>query len=140
MPPPRQVASESDPDDARATLLLYAYGEGLRDAPPKRQMTCILVEDGADPDGRLLKRLSGHGLNLRKGSACRLEVDTVVETVSGLQGALVSVESFRMTEPGKAVGVASCLWARKAGVRLTCILEFRLGKWEVVRETGRAQI
>jgi hypothetical protein len=103
-------------------------------------MTCIAVEGGADPQDRLLQRLSGYGLNLRKGSACRLEIDVVVETVSGLHGALLSVESLRMSELGKAVGVASCLWGRKAGVRLTCILEFRLGKWQVVQETGRAQI
>jgi hypothetical protein len=140
MPPPQQVASQSDPDDARAALLLYAYGEGLRDAPPERQMTCIAVEGGADPDDRLLQRLSGYGLNLRKASACRLEIDVVVEAVSGLRGALLSVESFRMPEPGKAIAEASCLWGRKAGVRLTCILEFRLGKWRVVQETGRAQI
>jgi hypothetical protein len=139
-PEPLQVASQSDRDDAGAALLMYAYREGLRDAPPERQMTCIAVEGGADPDDRLLRRLSGYGLKLRKGSACRLEIDLVVETVSQLHGALLRLESLRMLEPGKAIGEASCLWGRKAGIRLTCTLEYRLGKWEVVQETGRAQI
>ncbi len=140
LPPPRQVTAASDADDARAALVLYAYNEGLRDAPDERQITCVAVEGGADPAQGVLQRLSGYGLNLRKASACRLEIDVVVETVSELHGALVSVESLRMLEPGKATGVASCLWGRKAGVRVECILEFRLGKWQVVQETGRAQI
>jgi hypothetical protein len=127
---PREVASQTDPDDVRAAVLLRLYSEVIRVAPSAKVM-CVGVEHG-EPSRHLLMNLSGHNLNLQKQSRCAVQGIRFVDPISGAGAVHVFVSAVELTEPGVASAEGGYQYGPLAGQGRAYKLEFRVGHWEFV--------
>lgn len=133
-PVPWQVSSATDQDDVRAATLQHVYQRATRGDPMARPVVCVNVEDHRDPSTRLLSRLSGFDLRIRKGSHCVAREGRVVDAFSGEPAIVLHVQSVDIPEPGHALATASYACGRLCGAGGTIELELRLGTWEVTGE------
>ena len=131
LPIPRSVADEGDRDAIREALLVQMHREAVSQLP-EIGATCVTTENGGEPSLRLLARLSGRNLGLKRRSQCVGRDRIFVDAISGARAVYLNARSLEVTEPGKAraEGMYSLgvLWCGGG----TYGLEFRLGRWAVV--------
>jgi hypothetical protein len=125
-------------EDVRAVMLRYVYAQATGNAKPGRAITCVHVERNEDPSVALVGRLSRYGFRVRRGSRCVIRDGVVVDAFSGEAGVSLALESLNVIGSGVATASGEYWVKPKAALRLSCSLEFRLGGWQVVRETLRS--
>lgn len=132
LPTPRQVASETDPDDVRAIVLLRLYSQALQRSPEARVL-CLGVERG-EPSTHLLTSLSGRDLPLRRSARCVTRGIELVDAISGAKAVHVFVTGVTVIGPGVASAEGGYQHGPLAGQGMAYRLEFKLGQWEIVDE------
>jgi len=132
LPVPPQVAGETDLDEVRAAVLLRLHAEAVRIAPSVKVM-CVAVEQG-EASARLLTRLSGRGLTLRKPSCCAVRGRRIVDPFSGADAVTVGVSRVTLVAPGEALAEGGYELGPLDGRGTAYRLEFRWGRWEIVEE------
>ena len=139
LPVPRQVRSQTDLEDVRAAVLLYAYHGAMRESPLDSDVTCIRVAN-SDPTRELLSRLSGYGLNARGASKCKIQDGRFRDVLWGTPATVCWTDRAELHEPGVATAGAGCGTAPKSGLYFWCDLDFRLGRWRVTTVLHRLQL